>query len=528
MFNAALTDPARQRLMSASALRASDPFEKGQALSVKGRHAEAIASFEQALAIRPNDTRVLFALGNTARALGMPKAAEEFYGRVLALEPERLEALVNLANVLRGRGENTSAIALLEPALARFPDAPELWLTLGAVYGQTGDFQKAEYHYRAAIARRPDYAAALGNLADILADRGEVGESFRLYERAFKSEPHNPQLRFNRAILHLLTGNLKEGWRDYAARLNLRSKVPETDHGLPRWTGQSLRNKRLLVTAEQGVGDHLMLASLFPDLLARAQSEGGSILLDCDPRLVPLFARSFPGATVKPQELKTEGALTKAHYGWLKTCGGANFAVEMGTLPRYLRPHLKSFPNPNAYLLPDEAEKARWESLFAEKGAGPFIGICWRSGKITGNRALQYAPLEAWAEFLREVPGTIVSVQYDATKEEIQRLERLSGRDIVFPDGIDQKNELDRCSALLASLDAVVTAPTAVSWLAAGAGVATWKVLYDRSWTSFGLDYEPFAPSASCTRPKFQGDWKGAFETALCAIRRRFAESRRV
>jgi len=509
--------------MPATAHNSRDPYEKGQALSASGRHAEAIAEYEQALAVRPNDTRVLFALGNTARALGLAKAAEEFYGRVLALEPQRLEALINLANLLRNRGQTGAAIALLQPALARSADAPELWLTIGSAHRETGDHATAESHFREAIARRSDYAPALGNLADILADRGEVEEALSLYERAIKRDPQNPQLKLNRAILHLLMGNLKDGWRDYAARLKIKGKAPQTDHGLPRWDGGSLRNKRLLVTAEQGVGDHLMFASLFPDLIERARSEGGSVILECDPRLVPLFARSFPNATVKPQQLQTVGMTTTAHYNWLRTNGGANLAIEMGSLPRYLRNGMEAFPIPNIFFTPDEAEKASWQSVFSNTGYRPFIGICWRSGKITGTRALQYAPMEEWADFLRQVPGTIVSVQYDATKDEVEKLKATSGRDILMPEGIDQKNELDRTCALLSLLDAVVSAPTAVSWLAAGAGVATYKVLYDRSWTSFGLDHEPFAPSAHCTRPRFQGDWKGAFETALTAIRERFA-----
>jgi hypothetical protein len=327
----------------------------------------------------------------------------------------------------------------------------------------------------------------------------------------------------NRAILYLLTGNLKAGWRDYAARLKLTGKAPQTDHGLPRWSGGTLRRMRLLVTAEQGVGDHLMFASVFPELIAEAREQGSHIIVDCDPRLVSLFVRSFPDATVKPQQLQTIGSVTTAQYGWLKACGGANIATEMGSLPRHLRADHDDFPNPNAYLVADEAEIARWRDVFIQEGAAPFIGICWRSGKSTGARALQYAPYEAWAAFLREVPGTIVSVQYDATRDEVEMLEAMSGRKIVMPEGIDQKNELDRACALVSALDTVVSAPTAVSWLAAGAGVPTYKVLYDRSWTSFGLGYEPFAPSAECTRPNFPGDWKGAFETALIAIRARFA-----
>ena len=509
--------------MTATALRSDDPYETGLSLSAKGQHLQAIEQFERALATRPDDPRVLFALGNTARALGLSQAAEEFFERVLKLEPQRLEALVNLANLLRARGQASSAVALLEPALAHGEQAAELWLTLGSAWREMGDTTEAEECFREALSRRGDYAPALGNLADILADRGEVEEGLSLYERAVKRDPQNPQLRLNRAILYLLTGNLRDGWRDYAARLKIKGKAPLTDHGLPRWTGGTLRRMRLLVTAEQGVGDHLMFASVFPELITEAREQGGSVVLDCDPRLVPLFARSFPDATVKPQQLQTIGGVTTAQYGWLKTCGGANIATEMGSLPRHLRSDSNDFPDPNAYLVPDAEETARWRKTFAQSGEAPLIGICWRSGKTTGARALQYAPYEAWARFLHDLPGTIVSVQYDATGDEVEKLEAMSGRKILVPEGIDQKNELDRACAMLSALDAVVSAPTAVSWLAAGAGVATYKVLYDRSWTSFGLNHEPLAPSAECTRPKFPGDWNGAFETALAAIRARFA-----
>src|SRR5690349_13130772 len=112
----------------------SAAYQSGLKLSAQGRHAEAIAQFEQALAARPGDTGVLFALGNTAHQLGMGAAAEQFYRRVLTLEPGRLEALVNLANLLRAAGQFDAAIALLQPALARYLESPELNLTLGSAF----------------------------------------------------------------------------------------------------------------------------------------------------------------------------------------------------------------------------------------------------------------------------------------------------------------------------------------------------------------------------------------------------------
>ncbi len=495
---------------------APDPYADGLRLSAGGRHHEAIGCFEQALQADPHDVRVLFALGNTARILGLAGPAEGFFRRVLALEPERLEALINLANLLRANGQPDAAKALLAPALARNPASPELLLTLGSAHREAGDTAEAENFYRRALAERADYPEALGNLADLIADAGAVDEALTLYDRVLKRDGGNAQARLNRAILHLLKGNLKDGWRDYAARLKLSGKVPMADHNLPRWSGEALKRKRLLVTAEQGIGDQVMFASLFGETIDRAARDGGSVILECEPRLVPLLARSFPGAVVHASDLETKGGVTRARYGWLKAAGGANLAIEMGSLPKLLRGNIESFPTPHRFLVPDTDEVGRWRSVLGD--TAPRIGVCWRSGKTHGLRGLQYAPLAAWAELLRKLPGTLVCTQYDASAGEIAELEALSGRQIFVPAGIDQKTEIDRVVALFSTLDVVISAPTAVSWLSAGAGVPTFKVLRDTSWTSFGQRYEPFAPSCICVGAEESGDWDSVFDRVTRAV----------
>jgi Flp pilus assembly protein TadD len=489
-------------------------YQRGLALSASGRHLAAIEQFEQALAAQPGDTRVLFALGNTARALGMAAPAEQFYRQILALEPQRLEAIVNLANLLRASAQFDAAIALLEPALAREPHSAELNLTLGSAWREKGDNARAIALTQTALAARPDYAPALSNLADLLCDVGERAQALALYDRALKSGPKNAQVRLNRAILHLLDGNLKDGWRDYAARLEVPAKFPASQLCLPAWTGGPLKRIRLLVQSEQGVGDQILFASLIPELAARAAREGGGIVLECEPRLVALFARSFPGVTVRPAQIRNVEGTPVTDHGWLKAAGGASAAIPMGSLPRYLRGQIETFPDPHVFLTPDAEEAARWKAIF---GPGA-IGVCWRSGKSGGHRSLQYAPLEAWGAFLRDLPGTPVCAQYDAQSEEIAALEQMSGRKIAVPEGIDQKNELDRACAMLSALEAVVSAPTAVSWLAAGTGVKTLKILYDTSWTALGRAHEPFAPSCVCVMPSTRGDWADAFARALAIL----------
>ena len=199
-----------------------------------------------------------------------------------------------------------------------------------------------------------------------------------------------------------------------------------------------------------------------------------------------------------------------------------NFLTIGGSLPALMRKELSDFPRPHSYLVADSAERTGWSGWLRAQADGPLIGICWRSGSLGGLRNLQYAPLEAWADFIRDHPGTFVCVQYDAQADEIAALQNLTGRRIAVPPGLDQKQEIDRTAALIANLDVIVTAPTSVAWIAAGLGVPTCKVLYNNSWTSFGCDYEPFAPSAHCIMPAQTGAWTDAFvkaKRALAAIR---------
>jgi ADP-heptose:LPS heptosyltransferase len=176
-----------------------------------------------------------------------------------------------------------------------------------------------------------------------------------------------------------------------------------------------------------------------------------------------------------------------------------------------LRKDLAAFPKPHAYLKPDAHERERWAQWLKTQGPGPYVGLCWRSGKSGGLRIAQYSPMDAWADFVRSMQATPVSLQYDVQVSEIETMKRLSGRTILVPPALDQKAEIDRTAAMIATLQAVVSAPTAVSWIAAGLGVPTFKVLYNNSWTSFGERYEPFAPSCLCMMPKTSGDWRDAF-----------------
>ncbi|MCP5432792.1 MAG: tetratricopeptide repeat protein [Alphaproteobacteria bacterium] len=492
-------------------------YRAGMAHLEAGRLDAAIASLKEAHRRAPRDVGVLFALSVAARRLGLTGTAKRLCLQVLELEPDRLEALVTLANLHRAEGEAAAAIGLLKPAIERAPATPELWLTIGHAVRETGDRTAARSFYEEAARLKPSYAEALGSLADLAADSRDHESALALYDRAVRHAKENAQLRLNRAVLLLHMGRLEEGWRDYDWRLKLPSKAIRWRHGLPRWDGRIHEKVRLLVTAEQGIGDELLFASLLPELEERLADAKGRLLVACAPRLVPLFARSFPTASVGPYEVRETGGQVEGACGWLAP-GTASHAIEMGSLPRLLRPSLADFPNPHAYLAADAEERARWRAWLESLGPGPYVGLCWRSGKTGGLRAQQFAPPELWAGAMAARGACYVALQYDADEAECDALAALAGVPLHRPPGIDQKQELDRATGLVAALDRVVSAPTAVACLAGGLGVPTAKVLFDKSWTALGQPFEPFQPACRVAGPAWTGDFADALSRAFAAL----------
>ncbi|HYD64516.1 class I SAM-dependent methyltransferase [Azospirillum sp.] len=233
-------------------------------------------------------------------------------------------------------------------------------------------------------------------------------------------------------------GLLAEGWAWFARRFP--SPV------------ESLTGQRVRVTGGPGLGDELMFASCLPDLIAA----GARVVVEGDPRLAPLYARSFP----------------------LAEAGAADAEVAMAALPRLFRPDLSRFPAAGGYLKADPARVAFWRGRLAELGDGPKVGLSWRGRRGSGS-------LETWRPVL-DVPGVrVVSLQYDPDPAEAVH----SWHDL------DLTNDLDGVAALMSALDLVVTAPTAVGDLAGAVGVPVWRAGWDDDWAMLGTGRRPWYPS---------------------------------
>lgn len=491
--------------MSSPHLAAARNYDLGIAALEAGRHAEAIGALERALAENPGDPATLYALGEAAAQLGLHQAAIRFFQETLTHAPERHEATIRLSRALQALMRHGDAIDTLRDALSRAPENAGLWLALGNAVREIGDVENGATFYREALRLNPDSVEALGNLADLVFDAGNVTEALSLYDAAVRRAPANAQLRLNRALALLSKGDVEAGWRDYEWRLKIPGRIVERRGAPPVWDGAPRNGRPLLVMSEQGIGDQIAFAAF----LAQMQADG-PIVLECEPRLEALLARSLPGIAVRGRPVRREGVNLIADYDWAT----AELSVPLGSLPHLCGGKPR---DPQPWLTPDSAERSRWMGW--RKHLGPkAVGISWRSGLKGGLRDSQYAPLARWAQFIGKMDAAPVVAQYGADPAEIATLEALSGKTLIVPPKLDQKDEIDRTAAMLSTLDAVVSAPTAVAAISGALGVPTYKVLHYRSWMSLGADREPFMPAVMCVTPPHAGQWRQVFETVLSRL----------
>ncbi|WP_207459134.1 tetratricopeptide repeat protein [Azospirillum sp. SYSU D00513] len=473
----------------------------GLALLDLGREGEGIGALRAVLAERPSHGPSLLALAGALQRRG-DGGAEAAYRHYLAGEPGDAEAWNALGLLHQAAERIGGAASAFARALRADPVLAESLTNLGTLRQGQGRLAEAEALHRRALALRPGYAGAWANLGLALQRRGGEAGAERCFTRALRAEPNQAVARFNRALLRLKQGRMTEGWEDYAHRFASPALGQARVTALPPWRGEPLAGRRLLVWGEQGLGDELMFGSCLPDLLARADRLGaGGLLVECDARLVPLFARSLPGASVRP------------HDG---NPGDADLQVAMGSLPALLRGALADFPPQGGWLLADMDRVRRWRDWFAVQGPALTVGIAWTSRHATLSRRPAYTALEQWRPVL-SVPGVrFVSLQYDRREEEIGRAEERLGARLLRWEGLDLKDDLEGAAALTAAMDLVITVASSVGEMAGALGVPVWRV-GARDWTQLGAAVRPWFPTMAVVPP----GPAGTMDEALGAAARR-------
>jgi Tfp pilus assembly protein PilF len=513
-----------------TAAGAEQHYELGRRMRAMGEPARAVTCFRKAIELDPAHVDARVDLASALLGLGALDLAEEAARGALAHDPRSTAALVNLGAALAGQGRFDEGAARYRDALAIDQVNLAALVNLAATCVQTRNLEEAERAARAAIQAAPDSAdahAALGNVRmeqrdpagaatafreairlrpsagdlnnlgfalDLL---GDFDGGMRAYEEALRAAPDDVTAHLGRAAGRLLQEDYAGGWEEYEWRQRAPRYAPFYERfPLPRWEGGALAGKRILVYAEQGLGDELLFASCLSEVVAQA----AHCVIDCEPRLERLFRRSFPTATVRGGR-QTDAA------DWLAQAGPVDACIPAGSLPRHLRRAPAAFPDRIGYLQAAPERVAHWQEKLRALGPGLKVGLSWRGGVPQTGRGLRSLDLDELLPVLSVPDVRFVNLQYGQSLPELAALRARHGLEVHhWQEAID---DYDETAALVAALDLTLSVCTAVVDLAGALGRPAWVLAPVRSDFRYGLQGErmPWYPSVRMFRQQTAGDW---------------------
>lgn len=323
---------------------------------------------------------------------------------------------------------------------------------------KAGRLDEAEAGYRQILSWRPEWT--LGNLGVILRITGRLEEAESVLREALTFAPHSLGLRHTLGMTLLQLGQYAEGWALYEVRHRL---LPRPTAPFPEWQGESLTGKRILILAEQGLGDQILWSRFIPLLAAQA----AEVRLAVGRPLVRLF-QELPVHVFNAQSFENEPV---------------DVWASMGSVPRWLGAGPDDAPAP---------------TLRTRGASGPIdgVGLMLQGGDRNPHPA--------------RVPGAPIAKAIRGLAPFVELAPELSGaRD--FADTADR----------VAALNSVLTVDTSVAHLAGSMGKPCWIVM-SRPAVDWYVDWRTersaWYPSARILRQRAPGDWAGVIADIASAL----------
>lgn len=487
----------------------------GALLQERGAVADAIGLLRRAIEKAPRHANAHMNLGNALRQDGLVEAAEAAHRTAVRLAPMSAEAHANLATTLMDRDALDEARRALKRALLLAPALAEAANSAGYLQFNLQNYDAARRWFTRAILLAPGYAPPHTGLAELAYFSGDIAASLEHSGAALRLAPDEPQIHLRHAIRLLAAGRLEEGWREREWRRKMPDRVRRL--GLPPlWQGEPLAGKRLLVCAEEGVGDEILYASIYRDVMAL----GAELILECDARLLPVLRRSFPEALVHPYARAGDDFRPVQKYDWLPEDKPVDYAVDAGSLALHFRRTLEDFGDGEPYLKPDPERVRAVRGMVGGTGNGLKVALAWRSRSRTAFRDIHYTALADWLPVLREPGIDVFSIQYgDGWQDEIESLAKETGlRPHILP-GLDLTDDFDDILALVSAVDILICPSSTLGWIGGALGKPTWLFHPVPLFVQYGTDHFPGFPSIR-SFPKAAGaPWSGPVETIRAALR---------
>jgi Flp pilus assembly protein TadD len=479
----------------------------GVLLLQMGQPAQALGWIERAItagAGLPAGIRSTFHVHHAHVLLALGRPAEAIAASNVALQLKRLNAEAHqaLGHALTDFGDHEGGLKAYRDAARLKPDLPDLLNNLGTALHHANRLEEAARTLTRAHGREPRDPGILVNLSSVLRDQGLFDQAEARLAAAARLAPNDPRVRYNQALLMLLLGRFDQAWPGWEERFRAGAV---RDRGLtqPRWNGEPLSGRTLLVHAEQGLGDTIQFCRFrFPG--------DGPVVFEVQPRIARLLAGRAAGHT--PTIVRVGDPLPPF-----------DLACPLMSLPAILGTTEATIPAAMPYLSAEPDAVARWRTRLGEHGFR--VGIAWQgnpSRREDRGRSISLAHFLP----LASVPGVrLISLQKDDGADQLTAGMTVETLGLDFDSG--PEGFIDT-AAVMVNLDLVITSDTAIPHLAGALGRPVWVALRTVPDWRFMLERtdSPWYPTMRLFRQIARDEWGPVFGSIKDALAELVAERR--
>ena len=429
----------------------------GLVLMDQRRFLEAISAFKRALETKKNRIEIICNLGYAHYEFGEMDEAELLFKKVLVIDPNYPRAISGYINLSITKFDFVTA---------------KQFINLG---------NKLELS-------DPDF---ITSKAIYFLCKGDLKSSYNLFNRVVKISKEYADAVVNRGLINLIQGNIEDGWEDFSLRRKRRwNRSVERYNKIIKWEGQSLKNKKILIWSEQGLGEVILSLSLLHNIVGISDQ----IIIECDHKLVKLLAYSFPG-------IKVISKNDKANFY------NMNFDFQSSSFEL-----IKFFYNKNktenrftTYLHASVSKVNRIRDKYKSfYGDLPLVGISWASPSAAHSYT-KNIPLNLWNELVSSKKISIVNLQYGRSRQELEQFYSDKNYNLINDGEVNTDRSFDEFAAQINALDLVISVSNTTAHLSGGLGQKTWVLVPPIGPSSmwywfYNSSYCPWYPSVSLFR----------------------------
>jgi hypothetical protein len=349
-------------------------------------------------------------------------------------------------------------------------------------------FSDAIALFDAALDRGEIFKVLAINAYPMYFEAGHMEKADRLRRILHERYPHDPEALYALGCVEIAKDYYPEGFRLCEARYfhpeaarYLNSKLLEK----PRWEGESIAGKRVLVHAEQGFGDNIMCARYLPEL----RHAGATVILECQEAATSLIAANFPEVEIIPTHQRR--ADTTPFDVW----------VGAMSLPHLFNNTAETIPYRSGYLNAPREHIDHWRSRLESFNLPrqPNIGLAWSGNRAHRNDRRRSISYELFSGYLASLQQTnLFALQTEVPQS-----------DSALIDLSDELVTLADTAALIELMDLVITVDTSIVHLAGALGKETWLLLpyrYEWRWGLTGTT-NAWYDSVRVIRQTANGHW---------------------